>query len=138
MIDKEIVQAKLNIMRDNMLLIKDILSKSDEKLKAADMERSAMERCFQLIVDAAVGINEHIISEQNLKIPNDYYSTFSILSSTNILPKDFADKIAPSVGLRNKLVHQYDKVDISRMISDIRKNITDYDKYMEIISHFAE
>ncbi|OGI78235.1 hypothetical protein A3C57_00860 [Candidatus Nomurabacteria bacterium RIFCSPHIGHO2_02_FULL_33_12] len=138
MIDKEIVQAKLNIMHDNMILIKDILSKSNEELKVLDIERSAMERCFQLIVDAAVGINEHIISEENLKIPNDYYGTFLILGSSDILPREFADKIAPSVGLRNRLVHQYEKIDISRMILDIRQNINDYDKYMAIISDFVE
>jgi len=133
MINQDVVKAKLNIIRDNLLSIKDILKMSDHELKTNNMYRSALERYFQLMVDAAVGINEHIISEENLEAPNDYFSTFLILGKSGVLPQDFSQKIAPSVGLRNQLVHQYEKIDVDKMLKDVRDNIHQYDEYISYI-----
>lgn len=130
MINKDTIKAKLNIIRENLLKIKNILELSDVELKGDDLSRSAMERYFQLMVDAAVGINEHIISEEKLEVPSDYFQTFSILGKVGILPHEFSQKIAPSVGLRNQLVHQYEKIDIDKMLKDIRNNVQDYDQYI--------
>jgi len=95
MINKETVKAKLNILRENLERAKEILKMPDSELKVSNISLSALERYFQLMVDAAVGINEHIISEENLDIPNDYFRTFTILGHAGVLPFEFADKIAP-------------------------------------------
>ena len=137
MIDEDTIKAKLNIIRENLLKIKDLLKLSDAELKASDVSRSALERYFQLMVDAAVGVNEHIISEENLESPSDYFNTFPILGRAGILPLEFAERIAPSVGLRNQLIHQYEKIDVDRMLRDIRKDVTDYDDYIAyIVKHY--
>jgi uncharacterized protein YutE (UPF0331/DUF86 family) len=137
MINKDTIKAKLNILRENLLNIRGILEMSDGKIQAEKISLSAMERYFQLMVDAAVGINEHIISEEDLQIPSDYFGTFSILGKADILPYDFTQKIAPSVGLRNQLVHQYEKIDSLKVIQDIRANIHQYDEYLGyIINHY--
>ena len=47
---------------------------------------------------------------------------------------EFALKIAPSVGLRNLIVHKYGKVDLKRMVDDIKANIGDYTEYLKLIS----
>jgi uncharacterized protein YutE (UPF0331/DUF86 family) len=98
----------------------------------------AVERLFQLIVDTAVDINTHIISESDFKIPDDYQSTFIILAENKILPMDFALKIAPSVGLRNLVVHKYGKVNIKRMVDDIKNEIGQYLDYLKHIQRFLE
>jgi len=89
------------------------------------------ERLFQLIVDTAIDINTHIISNSNLQVPDDYQSTFITLADNKFLPMDFALKIAPSVGLRNIVVHKYGKVDIKKMIDDIKEGIGDYLVYIK-------
>ena len=133
MINLDIIKTKLNIIRDNLLNIKTILVESDETLNKDNIKKSALERFFQLVVDAAIGINEHIISEENLEIPNDYFGTFLILGKAGIIPMNFAQKIAPSVGLRNQLIHQYEKIDTDTMLISIRNNINQYEDYMGFI-----
>lgn len=49
---------------------------------------------------------------------------------------DFALKIAPSVGLRNLVVHKYGKVDIKKMIEDIKNELGDYAAYAKYINDF--
>ena len=133
MINTEIIKKKLNILRENLEQIKEILKSSESEIKENNILLSAMERNFQLIVDAAVGINEHIISEENLEVPDDYFRTFIILGKASILPLEFTEKIAPSVGLRNQIIHQYEKVDIEKMLKGIKENIHQYDEYIALI-----
>ena len=133
MINEEIIKKKLNILRENLEQIKEILKSSNVEIENNRVFLSAMERNFQLIVDAAVGINEHIISEENLQLPDDYFRTFLILGTASVLPLKFAEKIAPSVGLRNQIVHQYEKIDVDKMLKDIKENIHQYDEYMGLI-----
>jgi len=121
-------------MRENLVKLKAELEATDEVLKKDDRARSALERYFQLVVDAAVGINEHIISEENLEVPDDYFGTFIVLGRASVLPTEFSEKIAPSVGLRNQIIHQYEKIDVYLMLQNIRKNISQYDEYMVLIA----
>src|SRR3989344_7024983 len=135
MINKDTIKIKLNILRENLSKVKELLNLQDKELRANDISRSAMERYFQLMVDAAVGINEHIISEENLEIPDDYFGTFLILGKAGVLPEEFSETIAPSVGLRNQIIHQYEKIDTDLMLQSIRKNIHQYDEYMALIAN---
>ena len=56
-------------------------------------------------------VNVYVIRELELKTADDFQSTFRILAEAGILPSDFAERIAPVVGLRNMLVHRYEKID---------------------------
>jgi len=47
---------------------------------------------------------------------------------------EFALEIAPSVGLRNLIVHKYGNVDMKRMVDDIKNNIGDYLQYVCLLS----
>ena len=96
------------------------------------------ERLFQLIVDTALDINTHIITALDFSVPNDYYSTFTSLGENKILPMDFALKIAPSVGLRNLIVHKYGNVDLKKMVDDVINEIGDYFEYLKLINSFLE
>lgn len=44
------------------------------------------ERLIQLIIENMVDINSIIISKKDLPPPKDYYSSFELLGSVNVLP----------------------------------------------------
>ena len=87
-------------------------------------------------MDTVIDINTHIIAELNLHVPDDYQSTFTALGEHKIIPMEFAMKIAPSVGLRNMIVHKYGRVDIKRMVDDVKANIDQYEEYLGYINDF--
>jgi len=96
------------------------------------------ERLVQLIVDGMIDINQHIIREINLKISDDLQGTFLILGENNVLPADFAEKIAPVTGVRNILVHQYEKLDKEMFIRNLRKHFSDFEKYQAHILKYLK
>lgn len=138
MIDKDLVMSKMSDLQESfeelrVILLEDARSIIDDHLKL-----HTAERLFQLIVDTAVDINTHIIIESQFHVPNDYQSTFLMLGEQKALPMDFAVKIAPSVGLRNLVVHRYGRVDVKRMIDDIKNEIGQYQEYLGYVRDFLE
>ena len=67
----------------------------------------------------------------DFNIPDDSYSTFIVLGENKVLSMDFAFKIAPSVGLRNLIVHKYGNVDLKKMVDDVINEIGDYVGYLK-------
>ncbi|PIS34975.1 MAG: hypothetical protein COT36_04880 [Parcubacteria group bacterium CG08_land_8_20_14_0_20_38_56] len=133
MIDREIIKNKI---RDILLYLKEIepfLKLSPSEIIKDYTKLRTLERNFQLIVDSMVDINMHIISQKNLVPPDDYQSTFSILGENKIIPIDFALKIAPAAGTRNRIVHRYGDIDKKKFITDIQKGASDFKQYCRYI-----
>ena len=134
MLDLNIIQSRLAAIKKSLGILEPILP----KVSVGSLEMYAVERLFQLVVDAAIDINTHIITRSDLETPDDYQGTFSILADNKIIPREFADKVYKSVGLRNLLVHGYEKVDKSKSLGDIASGINQYAEYMKYIEEFTE
>ncbi|GLI53037.1 type VII toxin-antitoxin system HepT family RNase toxin [Thermodesulfovibrio yellowstonii] len=140
MIDKEFIKTKLFLIKSYYEELEQILSFSDSEIKEDFIKLRAIERVIQLIVDEIIDINTHIVRHHPLKLPSDFQSSFLILAGNKILPESFAKKkkIAPVVGLRNRLVNRYEKINIELLLNLIRKNKEDFVEYVRHIFEFIE
>lgn len=138
MINQEIVKRKIDDIQLCYSKIEKLLVNRDEDILRDDTILAALERHFQKMVDAAVDINMHLIAESGLRTADDYQSTFSIVAEAEMLPVDFALKIAPSVGMRNAIVHQYGDVNKKLMITHIRNGFGQYVEYIKLIDAFLK
>lgn len=138
MINKSLVINKMADTQKYLEELVPILQHGSREIIDDNLKLRSVERLFQLIVDTAIDINTYIIAESDVSVPDDYQSTFMTLGEHSILPMDFAQAIAPSVGLRNLIVHKYGKVDIGRMIDDVKNNISQYKNYLKHISEFVK
>lgn len=136
MIDKILVKNKLSDIEGYFKELDPLLEENASDILANNLKLRTVERLFQLIVDTSIDINTHLISESDLQVPDDYQSTFVTLSQNKILPMDLSLRIAPSVGLRNLVVHKYGRVDVKKMIEDIKTEIGDYLEYMKAVNQF--
>lgn len=138
MLNKDLLKTKIRSIQEYLLEIESILSLPKNEIVSNIEKLRTLERNFQLIVDAILDINIHIIRELELSSPDDLKSTFMILAEGKILPVDFAEKISPVVGLRNILVHGYEKVDRKLFVDSFQKNKNDFDQYMLLINSFLQ
>ena len=107
-----------------------------EEVKKDFIRFYALERVFQLIVDEVIDINNHIIRSQDFGAPDNFQSTFTILAENEVLPEEFAEKIAPVVGLRNRLVHRYEKIDKKLFLEMAIKEKEDFKEYVKFIKSY--
>jgi uncharacterized protein YutE (UPF0331/DUF86 family) len=109
-----------------------------QKYLADKITRYGVERLLQLIIDLALDINNIILKENNKPPASDYFNSFIDLIELAVLGEDFAYNIAPSTGLRNRLVHEYDKIDNKIVYKSINKNYDYYIKYIKIIKDYIK
>lgn len=117
----------------------DVLEKystTDTKVFLEDEEKVyALERVFQLVVDEAIDINTYISYHIGGKVSESYKSTFFELVSLGIISNDLAEKISESAGLRNKLVHDYEKMQKVDAIQKIMEFYSMYVEYTKVLIH---
>ena len=93
----------------------------------------AIERVIQLIIDLALDINNIILSFMDRPPASDYFNSFIDVAECGVIDMDFAVGIAPSSGLRNRLVHEYEKINDEIVYSSIDQVIKMYTEYMVYI-----
>lgn len=138
MLDKQLVKIKMEDIQGYLKELEPLLKEEAREIIDNNLKLHTVERLFQLIVDATVSINTHIISESSFQVPDDYQSTFTTLGEQKILPMSFALKIGPSIGLRNLIIHKYGKVDLKKMVDDIKNEIGDFVEYLKYIDDYLK
>jgi uncharacterized protein YutE (UPF0331/DUF86 family) len=56
---------------------------------------------------------------ENMNVDN-YYESFTTLGELKIISPELAEKLAPSSGLRKRLVHEYDSLDNSIVLDPVK------------------
>src|SRR3989338_36188 len=138
MIDKAFLSVKLDLIKKYAGDLEKVLQIPIDEIKKNFVAVYAIERIFQLIVDEVIDINNHIILRNKLEVPDDFQSTFLILAQNNVIGEAFAKRIAPVVGLRNILVHRYEKIDKDLFLSSVAKERDDFREYIKEIGQYIE
>ncbi|MGV8980678.1 type VII toxin-antitoxin system HepT family RNase toxin [Clostridium sp.] len=134
MVYTNIIRRKLINLSEYIEELEPLLEYSYEQYISNYFIKRTGERLIQLIVENMVDINSIIISEMNHPPSKDYYSSFEIIGELEILPKDFASELAPCTGMRNRLVHEYDKIQDKIVFDSIKQLIEMVNRYIEYIN----
>lgn len=136
MSDKNRISAKLDKLYTYYEELKNLSSISLEDYKRNSIYRRAIERTMQLIVECATDINNMLLKMNDHKGASDYFNSFIDLAELDIIPMEFALQIAPSTGLRNILVHEYEEIDDEIVYHSISVCLDCYLKYMDLINRY--
>ena len=93
---------------------------------------------MQLIVECATDINNMLLKMQGNKGAVDYFNSFIDIAEQDIIPVEFALKIAPSTGLRNILVHEYEEINDEVVYNSINTCLQYYLEYMGLINQYLK
>jgi uncharacterized protein YutE (UPF0331/DUF86 family) len=95
-------------------------------------ERKAGERLLQEGIEAALDVNADLIAELGAEVPDDYYGGFVKLGDFGVLPR----ALAPSAGLRNRLVHEYESLDDAKVLASIGALLSQYPAYVHAVESY--
>lgn len=130
----ELINEKLIKLVSYIHELKEIKPDNFKEYSKDVIRRYAIERLIQLIIDLALDINNIILSSMEKPPASDYFNSFIDLIELNIFDHEFANNIAPSTGLRNRLVHEYESIDDRIVYESIDKVIAFYSKYVSYIN----
>ena len=135
-LDREVLRRKLSRIVEYLRWLQSMRGLSLAEYKADFVRRKAVERVLQEVVDTAVDINSHLLVEGGRPAPEDLYSSFTELTQLGVLEKSLSSELAPSAGLRNRLVHAYDTIDDSVVLSAVGRAIDQYTLYVARVEKF--
>jgi len=130
----EIIINKLIKMEKYISELETFKPDTFNEYKNDQLKRYAIERLIQLIIDLALDVNNTLIKKSDRYPAQDYYSSFLELIDLEILSEEFAEDIAPSTGIRNRLVHEYEEVDNKVVYQNLDELIKYYLSYIKYIN----
>lgn len=135
-IDSEIVLARLKLINKYYKTLEEFRSISLDEFLADFRQQLIVERLLQLMTQAAIDINDHILSKLNPGEPYTNFEAFIELGKSQIITPELAKQIAPSSGLRNRLVHEYDDIDPNQVFKAINFALQQYPFYVRQINSY--
>ncbi|NUM44361.1 MAG: DUF86 domain-containing protein [Anaerolineales bacterium] len=93
---------------------------------------------LQITVQHLVDIGEHILTSQNLAVPETYKDIIIELGRNKIIPYEFAERIKGMAGLRNVIVHRYLSVDPDLIWNILTNHLDDFKTFSVYIYDYLE
>jgi uncharacterized protein YutE (UPF0331/DUF86 family) len=140
MVNKKFVEEKIKLIEREFDDLEKLSKFSFQEIVSDFLKQNSLERILEKIINRAIDINQHLIAELSKEElpPQSYRETFLKLAELRVYPKEFVQNIAKSVGIRNILVHDYNKVDYSQIYSSMSDCLKDYHQYCDYILKFLE
>ena len=135
-IDAAIVRRKLQRIAASLDGLRPIARLSLEEYRARFYERKATERLLQEAIEAALDVNAHLIAELGGEVPEEYYGGFLKVGQLGVLLADLAGALAPSAGLRNRLVHEYETIDDAKVLASVGVLLQLYPRYIQAVESY--
>lgn len=138
MINKDIILRKLLKIKKYIQELKTFSNIAFEEYKTAFIKKRAVERLILLLVEVATDINSYVIVEIGKNPPTDYYDSFIKAIEIGLISKQLGEKLAPSAGLRNRLVHEYDEIKDDIVFNSINDAIKLYTTFIKEVNDYLK
>ncbi len=128
--DIEKVTRLLGEMKAAHALLKELAEMDLESFRS-DPHRVASAKYNLLVaIEATIDICNHIISKNDLKVPEDSADTFNIMADNDLIPVSFSKTLIKMTRLRYRLVN----LDIEILYSILKNNLDDFNAFTKILN----
>jgi uncharacterized protein YutE (UPF0331/DUF86 family) len=64
--------------------------------------------------------------------------TFLILARSGVLSEELVKQMSPVVGLRNKIVHEYEGISTEKFLEDLKRGLKQFGRYVLCIDDYLQ
>ncbi len=140
MLNKDFLQQKCEYIAKDLEALHPHRDKTFDEIAANPVLMPFVERMLEKIVTRGIDINRHILSEigdgTEKLLKNE--DTFLAMGKHGVISEELAKAIAPSAGLRNRLVHEYNDTDERIIFASVGTALEQYPRYCEAVLIFIE
>lgn len=133
MVDKLLIGRKIAEIEVYLSQIKEYSEISVKNYEEDWKTQRIVERTLQILIEICLDIANHLISDKNMRLPTGYADAFKVLMENNVISKELSNTMEKMAKFRNIIVHQYEGIDSAIMVSILRKNLGDFEKYKKAV-----
>ena len=138
MIDKMVVEKKLQELNRYLIELEAVGKISWDELNDSLAKQWQICHGLQLCIQTLIDIGNHILAALGENQVEDYADIIDKLGERNIIPLEFSRLIRGMAGLRNLLVHEYARLDLTKIYSVLQNRLGYFHRYMEYIKRYLE
>ena len=136
MIDAELITRKILLVVRDLDALRPIAAKARDAYLSGGLDEAAAERYLERLIGRMIDVNYHLLTESGQPPPSDYHASFVRLADLGVLDREFALRIARCAGLRNRIVHEYDDLDPSKVFDALQTAMEDIPQYLARVNDF--
>jgi uncharacterized protein YutE (UPF0331/DUF86 family) len=136
-LDRALVRRKLATIVRNLADLAAVEGLAVDEYRSDRFRQKGTERLLQETIEAAVDVNLHLLRAAGAAAPPDYYESFVAAGRAGLIPEDLARQLAPSAGLRNRLVHEYDVIDDAIVLAAVRAARQQYAAFVTAVEQYV-
>jgi len=133
LVDKLLLGRKLSQIETYLRQIREYSKISLTAYKNDWKIQRIVERTLQILIELCIDIANHLISDKGMRLPTGYADTFNVLGENRIISKNLSKTMEKMAKFRNVVVHQYEKIEPTIVVSILHKNLDDFEKYKKAI-----
>jgi len=120
-----LINDKIKEVEKYLLELEEVIPENLDKYLRNLEKRLACERAFEKIIESVIDLCFIFIKEKNFKMPECDEDVFNILFQEKVISEVLSKKLQDAKGMRNFIIHQYEKVDDELVFEAIQKEIFD-------------
>jgi uncharacterized protein YutE (UPF0331/DUF86 family) len=133
MVDKTLILKKLAELEQYLLQINEFSDITTAEYSSDWKTQRIVDRTLQMMIETCLDIAGHIISNEGYRVPESYADMFNVLQENAIIPEALLDALNKMAKFRNIVVHHYDKIDPGIVITILRNNLGDFNRFKTAI-----
>ena len=124
---------KLDLIEECLKRLETIISENPTftKYRNSWKDKDATERNLQKTIEAIIDIGKMVIADWKLREPGNNREVFLILEENGLFPSEYIPLMDKMIGMRNIIVHGYNRIDDSIVYGVLKKNLDDIKKLNE-------
>ena len=136
--DKAIITKKIEELELYLKELERLKILTLDDIKKSKEKAWSVEHGLQLSIQIVIDVGNHILASISENQIEDYADIIDKLGEHSIVPIEFAEKIRDMAGFRNILVHDYIKLDLSRLYDILQNRLGDFKQFIEYIKKYIK
>lgn len=125
----EVLQRKLDNLRQ---ILRDLEPYAAASVAEVYAEHYKLERLLELLVVVATDSLNHLLAEEGIT-PTSYRDSFHLAALQGWLPADLTQRLQEAAGMRNIIVHLYERIDYAILRESIAPALRDFKQFVALL-----
>jgi uncharacterized protein YutE (UPF0331/DUF86 family) len=95
-----------------------------------------VEKGLEILIQNLLGIGAHLLASEIKNDWEDYGEVILKLGKHGVIPQEFSDQIKGMAGLRNILIHEYLRIDLSKLFDYLKYRLEDFIQFIRYIREY--
>ncbi len=132
-VDKELLARHLALLRNSLVILRDLGKVSREEFIADFHIYGLAERYLQSAIEGCLHICGILVAALGLRKPEGYHELLSIVASQQIIPRQLSYRLEVLINLRDALVYEPGTLDHELLYEHIQQRLDDLEAFARAV-----